>query len=409
LEPAQWIAEARTIAEELRNRAILAPDGSATWIAPTRLGAARQDPVAPLDDTLYDGAGGVAVFLATLDAVTRRSEFRSLTLGSLMGARQRLRDPAVAAAAVAETGIGGGSGWGSILYALARVGQLLGDPPVLEDACRAVRLISDQAIAADRQLDVLGGAAGAILGLLAIHAATGDQAALERARACGQHLRGMRASSCSGLRAWRTLDSRMLTGFSHGIAGITYALLRLYQRTGERQFRDAAEEAWTCERTAFLPEIGNWAMEVDGRGAPDVRAMWCYGAPGIALARLGGLPVWETAEIRQEIDRAVEATEAFGAAIGLEDVDHLCCGNFGRIETLAVAAQRRARPDWLAAARAQASRLVARARWAGGFRLLDGASATLYRPSFFQGAAGIGYGLLRLAAPHTVPSVLLWE
>jgi lantibiotic modifying enzyme len=30
-------------------------------------------------------------------------------------------------------------------------------------------------------------------------------------------------------------------------------------------------------------------------------------------------------------------------------------------------------------------------------------------PGFFQGSAGIGYGLLRLAAPDRLPSILLWE
>ena len=32
-----------------------------------------------------------------------------------------------------------------------------------------------------------------------------------------------------------------------------------------------------------------------------------------------------------------------------------------------------------------------------------------YRPGLFQGAAGIGYQLLRMQAPGVVPSVLLWE
>jgi lantibiotic modifying enzyme len=30
-------------------------------------------------------------------------------------------------------------------------------------------------------------------------------------------------------------------------------------------------------------------------------------------------------------------------------------------------------------------------------------------PSFFQGTAGIGYELLRMARPDLLPSVLLWE
>lgn len=33
----------------------------------------------------------------------------------------------------------------------------------------------------------------------------------------------------------------------------------------------------------------------------------------------------------------------------------------------------------------------------------------MHSPGFFQGAAGIGYELLRLAHPDHLPSVLLWE
>jgi lantibiotic modifying enzyme len=34
---------------------------------------------------------------------------------------------------------------------------------------------------------------------------------------------------------------------------------------------------------------------------------------------------------------------------------------------------------------------------------------SVYQPGFFQGMAGIGYALLRLAHPDLLPSVLLWE
>jgi lantibiotic modifying enzyme len=61
---------------------------------------------------------------------------------------------------------------------------------------------------------------------------------------------------------------------------------------------------------------------------------WCHGAPGIGLARLGSLPILDTAEIRQEIAVAINTTQQFG----LHNIDHLCCGNFGRMEVLLVGA-----------------------------------------------------------------------
>jgi lantibiotic modifying enzyme len=37
-----------------------------------------------------------------------------------------------------------------------------------------------------------------------------------------------------------------------------------------------------------------------------------------------------------------------------------------------------------------------------------GHNATPFAPGFFRGMAGIGYQLLRLADPNSLPSVLLW-
>ena len=66
------------------------------------------------------------------------------------------------------------------------IGALLQDDSILDDAHRCSELITDDLIAADRQLDVLGGSAGAILGLLRLHRQTGDDAALRTAEKCGR-------------------------------------------------------------------------------------------------------------------------------------------------------------------------------------------------------------------------------
>jgi lantibiotic modifying enzyme len=54
----------------------------------------------------------------------------------------------------------------------------------------------------------------------------------------------------------------------------------------------------------------------------------------------------------------------------------------------------------------QAAQVVARAKQRGNFCY---ALTLAYNPSFFQGASGIGYELLRLAYLDQLPSVLLWK
>jgi lantibiotic modifying enzyme len=132
------------------------------------------------------------------------------------------------------------------------------------------------------------------------------------------------------------------------------------------------------------------------------RTAWCHGAPGIALARLGGLGALDTTDIRTDIDIGLETTRRFGAG----GVDHLCCGGMGRADVLIEGARRLGRPELLKAAHQQAGWAVRRAEREGGYRTQSGHG--MVDPGFFSGVAGIGYTLLRLAHSESLPSVLLW-
>jgi lantibiotic modifying enzyme len=247
----------------------------------------------------------------------------------------------------------------------------------------------------------MSGAAGALLALLSLHGATGSRDVLATAEACGEHLLLRRTATGSGPRAWETSAGVALTGYSHGAAGIVYALLRLFAVTGERALLDAAVEGMEFERAVFSEGRGNWpdlrsASATDGPGFP---VKWCHGASGIALARLGGTGIVDIAGVDAEIDAALGTTRD---AL-LQHTDYLCCGNLGRVETLVVAH----RPELRELAEAGASAVVARARCNGCYKLFVDVPG-LYNPGFFQGMAGIGYELLRVADDR-LPSVLLWE
>jgi type 2 lantibiotic biosynthesis protein LanM len=311
-----------------------------------------------------------------------------------------------------QWGIGGASGIGSFLYALTRIGTWLQQPELLEVARQAASLITASLIHKDHSFDVLGGSAGAILGLLTLHKQVGEDALLERALLCGHHLLEQRVETESGARSWVTIEKELpQTGFSHGAAGIAYALLLLSQATGEQAFKEAVEEALRFEQYHFFPEVGNWQylreMETstEAKTGPQFMTNWCYGAPGIGLARLGGLPVLDTHQVRNDIQAALQTT----LANGLSSLDNLCCGNDGRIELLVTASRRLGQPHLLEVARQWSSVLVHRARERGGFHVLDQLPRQAFNPGLFQGYAGIGYQLLRVAFPERIPSVLLWE
>jgi type 2 lantibiotic biosynthesis protein LanM len=383
-------------------RAIHAPDGSVTWIAPRYLFRAERFQLEPLGFSLYDGTAGVALFLAALEHVTGGAGYRDLALGALNALHQALSHaPQRAASAL---GIGGALGLGSVVYALTRSSQWLEAPLLLEDAKQAAALITSERIAQDGALDILAGSAGALLGLLTLHGAAPYPSTLASAVACGQQLLQARQASPGGARAWPTAERMMLTGFAHGAAGIAYALLRLYAVTGNQGYLDAAAEGIAYEDQLFVPDAQNW-LDLPVPGNRTFRARWCHGAPGIGLARLGGLADLDTAQVQADISAALQTTRH----VQTPEPAHLCCGTLGRAELLLEAARRLARPELAVSAEQLAWQVVAEAEQVGRFVLDSRLPAHVDNPGFFQGTAGIGYTLLRLAFPDRLPSVLLWD
>lgn len=302
--------------------------------------------------------------------------------------------------------LGGFSGWGGVVWTLAHLGSLWGDPDLLGLAEDCVpRLLAK--LPDDQALDVVGGAAGAIAGLLGLHAARPSAAILEAAVRCGDYLlaRGQRMER--GLGWVMPLAGPIpLAGFSHGAAGIAWALLRLAAASGEGRFRATALEALAYERSLYSPKERNWpdwregSRVADGTetGRPHFMSAWCHGAAGIALARLDTLPILDDAEVREEISTAVETT----LELGFGKTHSLCHGDLGNLEPVLRAATALSRPDLEERAGRIAGGVLSSLRERGPVFGIPGDTEP---PGIMVGLAGIGYGLLRLAEPR-VPSVL---
>ncbi|MCU0517148.1 MAG: type 2 lanthipeptide synthetase LanM family protein, partial [Oscillatoria sp. Prado101] len=403
----ELLREATRIAREIQERAIRGADGSVKWIGFAYVTSADRFQLMPLDDSLYDGNGGIALFLAALDFIRGSGELRDLALGAFQSVRKALRgSDAEVAQRFSWQGIGGATGLVSIIYSMVKTSQFLQDTALLEDALRVADLIAPARIAADNVLDITNGTAGALLGLLALHSQTGEPAVLEKAVICGDHLCDNLVGAEGKPRAWKILGEKQYTGFSHGAAGIAYALLRLYAVTKNSAYLEAACEGIAYERSVFSPAAGNWPdlRYIEREGVPRFMVSWCHGAAGIALARLGGLSIWQTEEICEDVEVALQTT----CRHSLQGVDCVCCGNFGRMEALLAGAQKLCRPQLRDMALQKAAWGVARAQKMGGYHFPN-LPVFAFSPSFFQGTAGIGYQLLRLAHPDALPSVLLWE
>jgi type 2 lantibiotic biosynthesis protein LanM len=410
LAPGRLVETAQQVAASIEQRAIRSGQSMA-WTGLVAVHTAQRYQLQMLDFDLYGGTAGIGVFLAALAAVTGEARYRDRALATLreLGAMVRQAQPG----ASPRLPLGGAVGYGSFIYGLTLASRFLGEPSLLDDARLAARLCTAEQIAGDRELDVISGTAGCLLALLALHSASGDLLALDRAVLCGRHLLQQRTPSSGGWRAWRTLapivpPGRLLCGFAHGAAGIAYALLRLYAVTQDQTLQQAAAEAITYEDSTFDTDTGHWpdyrALPGEAGGRLGCMNAWCHGAAGIGLARLGGLPMYDAASVRGAIDAASVAT----VHSGLAEVDHLCCGNLGRVELLLVAGLQLDRPDLVQLAGQRLAAVVQRAGASQSFRFFGNLPPGVYHPGLFQGASGVGYELLRLAEPSVLPSLPLW-
>jgi type 2 lantibiotic biosynthesis protein LanM len=388
------------IAVEVAARAIRA-EGGVTWIAPQYLPRVERYQLQPVGYDLHSGVCGMALFLAAVENTTGGAGYRELILDALRPLRDALDSDGDTLAGV--LGAGGATGIGSVVYALTSIARLIGEPNLLSDAAAAAALLTQDRIG-NAPVDVFEGLAGEVLGLLALHDAAPDTAVLERATACGRRLLATQSDGGGDGAAWITFMDRRLTGFSHGAAGIAYALLRLAAATGDAAFAAAAEDAIAYEDCFFDRDADNW-RDLREETQPAYKAGWCHGAPGIGLARLGGLPILDDGRVRRDVEAAIRTT----LRMDQEGPDHLCCGNLGRADLLLAAHRHLDRPDLTDAARSRADRVARRAKASRGFTLHTALSDRVHMPGFFMGTSGIGYQLLRVEHPEVVSSVLLWE
>src|SRR5262249_51044902 len=147
-----------------------------------------------------------------------------------------------------------------------------------------------------------------------------------------------RTISASGHRVWTFRMENALTGFSHGAAGICLALVRLFEHTGDQEFLDAAREAIDFETFHYSRQKKNWPdlreTIVKKKGSPAFVSKWCHGAPGIGLSRLLTLSSLDHDGMSMRMSTHIENSLSATLACSIEGADHLCCGNFGRLEFL---------------------------------------------------------------------------
>jgi lantibiotic modifying enzyme len=449
------VAEGLRIGHQVLEANAAPPTSTPTWEGPSGYGTDLNPLVFKrLDPHLYNGSLGVAVFLAACAKVSGEARFASTAARATLPLRLKLRELArnPVAANRLPMAVGALIGLGSFLSGLQMCATLLDDESIYEDSLYSLPLLTFERVNSDERVRFQTGVAGTILRLLALSAsarATTEtkRTSLEIAYACGMRLLQTRVPVEGGFRAWRLSPSRpALSGFSYGAAGIACALGRLAQETGESLFREAAYEAWAFVNSFFdpaleswldvrkvfqsqheAPEAGTWKdwWASDSLSTPrpltteklrerspfrfsDCPTGWCHGSAGITLGLLeAGLFDGEET-VARHISAGVELALAESSSDRFlqTSVDDVCCGQLGKAELL----QRHFELTDCKTSRVGAVRLarrvLRRAQERGSYDVSSARDTRAFSPSLFQGHAGIGYTLLRLAHPTSLPSLL---
>ncbi len=392
---------ALVLGERLRSLAFEGED-QISW-AGVALISERFWSLTPLRWDLYNGLPGVVLFLAYLAQCKRGEHFRGLAEKGLAAVEDMiLKDDKYIE--IKSRGI---SGVGGLVYLFTHLGALWGENRLLERANSLVKTIRLEREWMDRD-DIIDGWAGILLPMLGLHRLTPDEELLALGRLCGDSLLDRAKKMDQGL-GWENGGGAPLAGFSHGGSGIAYALAELAAVTGEPRYRDAAMAALDYESGLYSEKAGNWldlrekkGQPTDESGQPQFMTAWCHGAPGIGLARAKMLVHLDEPRIRSDLMKAVDHT--MRAGFGLNH--SLCHGDLGNLELLLQAGQVLNDSALLQKTYRVAAMILANIRrdgWKGGVPL------GVETPGLMTGLSGIGHGLLRLAKPEVVPSVLALE
>jgi lantibiotic modifying enzyme len=258
--------------------------------------------------------------------------------------------------------------------------------------------------------DVISGGAGIALALLDLHRRFGDRACAELARGAADRLVALGQPVADGYR-WMLSPKidREYPNFSHGTAGVSYALATAYGATREARFLDSA-----LRGAAYLTRIA----KKDGdsclvfhhtKGGEDRYYLsWCHGPAGTArlfhrLGQVTGDRAW-----RGWVERAARAIVTSGIpeqrTPGFWNNVSQCCGNAGVADFFLELHRGYQDETALPFARRVAADLLRRAtsdesgmRWVQAEHRVR-PELIVAQTGYMQGAAGIGTLLLKLDA-----------
>ncbi len=374
-DPEIFLAAAKRIGDDLVASAVPG-HGRVNWLG-MEIVEDHHWVIMPAGAGLADGYSGIALFLAQLAGRTGDERYRDVARRAIDPVADLIEVFAAQPDLADEVGVGGYHGLGGIAYALSGLSDLLDDPDLLVATARTIDVMAAMNEGLDQS--VATGRAGGLAAVLAVWQRTGLTSARDLAyRYADSLLSDWRTAHAHTYAGNSTVDrSGDRSGFARGLAGVGWALSRFTTVLGGEHYRNAGH-------AAIVRDLGS---------LPAKDAGWCTGLAGVATASAAAYKH----RTGTDLDLLVRAIAHHGP---IGDMS-LCHGELGVLEALGV--METVRDEASAEKHRRTASFAASLQENGP---VCGTPAAVPTPGMLTGLAGIGHGLLRLACPTRIPSVL---
>lgn len=244
--------------------------------------------IEPVNMYLYDGIGGIAVFMAITTKIRGEKNFKEIF--------ERLRYTLFSYTDLIIKGgrepqmhcTGALVGEGSIVLTYILLYELTDKNEFLTYAEKHCEIL-ERLIWNDSDNDLLSGNAGAVIVLIKLYMITGRQKWLLLAGKISEDLwdKAVKTDEICGWFPQRMKNP--LAGMAHGNSGYIMAFAYLLETTKDPKYILWIQKLLKYEDSLYSEKLGNWKDLRDERRIEKSETCanaWCHGAPGILLSRM---------------------------------------------------------------------------------------------------------------------------
>jgi type 2 lantibiotic biosynthesis protein LanM len=348
------------------------------------------------DSFLYSGLVGNAIFFSSLYFETKEIKYQRIMekiLNTIRIDLDRINNQPISTF----------NGIISVAYLYAFLYKQTKDKDMLQESINII-IQNKEKILENTSYDIIDGLAGILIVVLNIYELSEDKELQDLAINIGEKII-KNIQIIQDVAYWEKYNETelIIAGFSHGLAGVTYGLGKLYKKASFKESISLITNLVKIENSYYSNDIENW---IDLRSEEKLSLNnspihWCHGATGIGLSRLKNKDIMDVSE---DLDKAFKTVIKNGL---YRDSDCLCHGNMGNIEfLLQIFLESQDRSLYTKIIK-RVNEIIIENQCQNGY--INGVGQKFSSLSFMLGLPGIGYGMLRISEPEKYPSVLLLE